>query len=125
MNLYPISLIAASEVQLAWLIHKCMALDYDYDQKDANAEASLMIRQNDDRLHFGLSPDLIWWILEERIHTLIKRDDEWMAECYGLEPNHPYRFCYEGKGPSARVAIVRAYITSRLGAKIEVPEGLL
>lgn len=64
-------------------------------------------------------------IIEREIHTLIKRDGVWEAECFNPKYPNPYRFCYAMKGSTLLIAAMRCYIASKLGAEVDVPEELL
>lgn len=61
-------------------------------------------------------------VIDDEICTLIKRDEVWEAECFYPKPPSERRFCYSSKGETASIASMRAFITSRLGAEVEVPD---
>lgn len=80
--------------------------------------------------HGGVySPSTHWSqggpIIDREIHTLIKRDGIWEAECFFPKLPSENRFCYSAKGDTALVAAMRAFVISRLGASVDVPDKLI
>lgn len=61
-------------------------------------------------------------LIEDHIHTLIRRNDAWYAECQSEDKGS---FCYCLKGPTALIASMRAFVTARTnGPTARVPQEL-
>lgn len=110
-----VQIATCSDRALHWIVIALIekAQDFEYPEDTATNFVSM--------LGANIKPVLVVHIIEDHIHTLIKREGVWTAECY-VDHEHPYRFCYEGKGPTATIAALRAFAHSRLGPTASVPE---
>ena len=64
-------------------------------------------------------------IIEREIHTLMERNGVWEAECFHPKFPNKGRFCYVStNGATPLIASMRAFVSSRLGNEVEIPEEL-
>lgn len=122
------------------LVNGFMCATYEEDGKDIVAvffckgiiesiRARRVLRSPEGVLPDWYCPSRQWnhggLIVDTEIHTLTERGGVCEAECFWPKPPDERRFCYSMKGDTKLVAACRAFVVSRLGSEVEVPDGLV
>jgi len=125
---------------LDWAVAKCEGLDFEIDARPPHYPSIMLASKNvwgERRCIFDEEDGGIWFrpttdwsqagpiIDRERIHVAPQHPSKggWMAVWEKEDTEYPTKYGFVS--PSPLIAAMRAYVASRLGDEVEIPEELL
>lgn len=109
---------------LDWAVAKCEGELLRNDYYTHESEGVFMLESGE--VSWVYSPSTKWNqggpIIEREVVSLGKEEGAWRALCWGVDGPNPE--LYSMNGPTPLIAAMRAYVASRLGDEVEVPEEL-